>query len=113
MSCPATAATRATTATAFGPVTVTRHGKTATIRAEAISCLWHGVFGPRRVQVLLIRDVSATGYDLALATPDLDASPAAVIARCVSSWSIGRVQPNSVSCPGPGDMHAYARLSRL
>jgi hypothetical protein len=53
---------------AFGPITVTRYGKTATIHAEAITCLWHGVFGPRRVQVLLIRDVSATGYDLALVT---------------------------------------------
>jgi hypothetical protein len=73
---------------AFGPVTVTRYGKTATIHAEAITCLWHGVFGPRRVQVLLIRDVSATGYDLALVTTDLDASPAAVIERYASRWSI-------------------------
>ena len=73
---------------AFGPVTVTRYGKTATIHGEAITCLWHGVFGPRRVQVLLIRDVSATGYDLALVTTDLDASPAAVIERYASRWSI-------------------------
>jgi hypothetical protein len=73
---------------AFGPVTVTRYGKTSTIHAAAITCLWHGVFGPRRVQVLLIRDVSATGYDLALVTTDLDASPAAVIERYASRWSI-------------------------
>jgi Transposase DDE domain len=73
---------------AFGPVTVTRYGKTATIHAEATTCLWHGVFGPRRVQVLLIRDVSATGYDLARVTTDLDASPAAVIERYASRWSI-------------------------
>jgi len=53
---------------AFGPVTVTRYGKTATIQAAAITCLWYGVFGPRRVQVLLIRDLSATGYDLVLVT---------------------------------------------
>ena len=31
---------------AFGPVTVTRYGKTATIQAAAITCLWYGVFGP-------------------------------------------------------------------
>ncbi len=73
---------------AFGPVTVTRYGKTATIHAAAITCPWYGVFGPRRVQVLLIRDVSATGYDLALVTTDLDASPAAVIERYTSRWSI-------------------------
>jgi hypothetical protein len=40
------------------------------------------------VQVLLIRDVSATGYNLALVTTDLDASPAAVIERYASRWSI-------------------------
>jgi hypothetical protein len=40
------------------------------------------------VQVLLIRDVSATGYDLALVTTDLDASPAAGIERYASRWSI-------------------------
>ena len=40
------------------------------------------------MQVLLIRDVSATGYDLALVTTDLDASPAAVIERYAGRWSI-------------------------
>lgn len=49
---------------AFGPVTVTRYGRTATIHAAAITCLWYGVFGPRRVKVLLIRDVSATGCSM-------------------------------------------------
>jgi hypothetical protein len=62
--------------------------RAATIHAAAITCLWYGVFGPRRVQVLLIRDVSATGYDLALVTTDLAASPAAVIERYASRWSI-------------------------
>jgi hypothetical protein len=46
------------------------------------------VFGPRRVQVLLIRDVSATRYDQALVTTDLDASPVAVIEQYASRWSI-------------------------
>jgi len=73
---------------AFAPVTVTRYGKTATIHAAAITCLWYGVFGPRPVQVVLIRDTSATGHDLALVTTDPDAGPAAVTERYAARWSI-------------------------
>jgi hypothetical protein len=73
---------------AFAPVTVTRYGKTATIRAAAITCLWYGAFGSRPVQVVLIRDASAAGYDLALVTTDPDSGPAAVIERYAARWSI-------------------------
>jgi hypothetical protein len=74
---------------AFSPVTVTCYGRTATVPAAAITCLWHGVFGARRAQVILIRDKARPGgYDLALATTDLTASPAAVIERYASRWSI-------------------------
>ena len=73
---------------AFVPVTVTRYGKTATIQAAAITCLWYGVFGSRPVQVILIRDASAAGHDLALVTTDTDASPAAAIERYAARWSI-------------------------
>jgi hypothetical protein len=73
---------------AFTPVTVTRYGKTATIGATAITCLWYSVFGTRPVTVVLIRDKSATGCDLALVTTALAASPAQVIERYASRWSI-------------------------
>ena len=72
----------------FAPVTVRRYGKTATVQAAVITCLWHGVFGARPVQVVLLRDRAAAGYDLALATTDLAASPAQVIERYASRWSI-------------------------
>ena len=39
-------------------------------------------------QVVLIRDRTQTGYDLALATTDLAASPAAVIERYAARWPI-------------------------
>jgi hypothetical protein len=65
----------------FAPVTVHRYGKTATVQAAVVQCLWYGVFGPRPVQVVLIRDRATTGYDLALATTDLAASPAEVTGR--------------------------------
>jgi Transposase DDE domain len=73
---------------AFAPVTVHRYGKTATVQAAVIQCLWNGVFGPRPVQVVLIRDRAKTGYDLALAATSPAASPAQVIERYASRWSI-------------------------
>jgi hypothetical protein len=72
----------------FAPVTVTRYGKAATIRAAAVTCLWPSVFGTRPVTVVLIRDKSATGYDLALVTTDAAAPPAQVIQRYAARWSI-------------------------
>ena len=62
-------------AAAFPQVTVTRYGKTAAISAAAVTCLWHSVFGTRPVTVVLIRDKSSTGYDLALVTTDPAATP--------------------------------------
>src|SRR6266536_181867 len=63
---------------AFTQVTVTRYGKAAAISAAAITCLWPSVFGTRTVTVVLIRDRSASGHDLALVTTDTAASPARV-----------------------------------
>ena len=44
--------------------------------------------GTRPVTVVLIRDRSTTGYDLALVTTDTAASAAQVIERYASRWSI-------------------------
>ncbi len=79
---------RLASASTFAHVAVTRYGKTATIQAAAITCLWHSVFGTRPVTVVLIRDRSATGYDLALVTTDTAASVAQVIERYAARWSI-------------------------
>src|SRR5205823_400853 len=65
-----------------------RYGKTATIAAAAATCLWPSVFGARPVSVVLIRDRSASGYDLALVTTDAAASAAQVIQRYAARWSI-------------------------
>ena len=71
----------------FAPHAVTRYGTTVTVQAAALTCLWYSVFGTRHVQVILVRDRRATGYDLALVTPTWP-GPAAVIARYASRWSI-------------------------
>ena len=61
----------------FAPHAVTRYGTTVTVQAATLTCLWYSVFGTRHVQVILVRDRRATGYDLALVTTDLAAGPAA------------------------------------
>jgi len=72
----------------FSQVTVTRYGKTATIQAAVITCLWYSVFGSRPVTAVLVRDKSKTGLDLALVTTDQSAVAAQVIQRYASRWSI-------------------------
>ena len=58
------------------------------MQAAVITCLWYSVFGTRPVQVVLIRDRSAAGYDLALVTTDTAATAAQVIERYAARWSI-------------------------
>jgi DDE superfamily endonuclease len=79
---------RLAAATAFTQVTVIRYGKAETVCAAAVTCLWYSVFGTRRVQAVLLRDKSSCGYDLALVTTDLNATPAQVIERYAARWSI-------------------------
>jgi hypothetical protein len=73
---------------AFTAIEVTRYRQAAIVRAAALTCLWHTVFGPQAVQVILIRDTATRGFDLALVTTDLQATPAQVIERYAARWSI-------------------------
>ena len=72
----------------FAPVTVTRYGTAATSCAAVTTCLWYSVFGSRPVTVVLIRDRSTAGYDLALVTTDTAAPAAQVTERYAARWSI-------------------------
>jgi hypothetical protein len=73
-------------ATAFSQVTVTRYGKTETIAAAAVTCLWYSVTGARPVTVILIRDKSRTGHDLALITTEKNPRIAQAIERYAARW---------------------------
>lgn len=96
--------------TAFTPVTVTRYRKTATAQAAVFTCLWYTVFGTRPVQVVLVRDRAPGGYDIALVTTDLDASPAQVIERYAARWSIEIAFQDARQVFGAG--HARNRTAR-
>ena len=56
----------------FSQVRVIRYGKKETIAVHAFTCLWYSVTGARPVTVILIRDKSRTGFDLALVTTQKD-----------------------------------------
>ena len=73
---------------AFSRVTVTRYGKTETIAVYAFTCLWYSVTGTAPVTVILIRDKSKTGCDLALVTTEKDPDVAQVIERYAARWAI-------------------------
>jgi hypothetical protein len=76
-------------------VTVSRYGTTSTVKITDITCLWYGTWRTDTVRVILVRDTGRTtktsisrGYDIALVTTDLTATPEQVIARYAARWSI-------------------------
>jgi DDE superfamily endonuclease len=70
------------------PVQVRCYGTTLEREVLAIRCLWYGALKGQPVQVVLSRPVGAPdGYQLALVTTDLAATPAQVIERYADRWS--------------------------
>jgi len=76
----------------FAPATVTRYGRTGTAYLASFTCLWPGVFGYQKVTIVLVRNTPGIPrggyYDIALATTDAEATPAQVVERYASRWSI-------------------------
>jgi len=58
------------------------------VQAAVIACFWYGGFGRQQVQVVLVRDGSTAGYDVALVNTDLSATVGQVIERYAARWSI-------------------------
>jgi hypothetical protein len=70
------------------PLTLRCYGTTLEREVLAIRCLWYGALGGQPVQVVLSRPLGACdGYELALVTTDLAATPAAIIERYADRWS--------------------------
>lgn len=74
----------------FEAVTIT--GPDGRSRVEHVwrtTCLWYGPLHTRPVTIMLIRKPDRTdGYDVAIASTDINASAAALIARYDSRWTI-------------------------
>jgi DDE superfamily endonuclease len=70
------------------PLRVRCYGKTLDREVLALRCLWYGALGRQPVQVVLSRRVGACdGYELALVTTDLAATPQVIIERYATRWS--------------------------
>lgn len=72
-------------------VTVSRYGVTSMVTIAEQVCLWYGTWRTDTIRVILVRDTDTTkaqGYDIALVTTDLHATPEQVIARYAARWSI-------------------------
>jgi hypothetical protein len=88
---PAQIATSATWKT----VTVSRYGTTSTVKITERVCLWYGTWRTDTVRVILVTNTGRTtktstahGYDIALITTDLTATPEEIIARYAARWAI-------------------------
>jgi hypothetical protein len=79
--------------TPWRTVSVSRYGATSTVQITDLRCLWYGTWRTDTVRVILVRETGkntkpATGYDIALITTDLTATPEQVVARYAARWSI-------------------------
>jgi len=72
----------------FSPVTVVRYGRTETVAAAVVTCLWYSVFGSRPVTVVIVRDKPGSGFGIALVTTDREATAEQVIERYAARWSV-------------------------
>jgi hypothetical protein len=75
-----------------------------------VTFLWYGSWHTRTVRLILIRDQrTATGYDLALVTTDLAASPAALVARYAAWWAIEQAFADARNVLGAGEARNRVR----
>lgn len=74
----------------FSAVTITApDGRSRVEHVATLTCLWYGPFHTRPVTVMLVRKPGrGEGFDVALASTDLDATAAELIARYDSRWTI-------------------------
>jgi transposase len=76
--------------TEFSAVTITApDGRSRVEHVASMTCLWYGPFHTRAVTIMLIRKPGRSeGFDVALASTDVDATAAELIARYDSRWTI-------------------------
>jgi hypothetical protein len=94
--------------------TVTRYGRVEVAWLASVHCLWYGAFGPREVQVVLVREqntTTTTGYDLALVSTDLQTARADIVGRYADRWSIEVVNHEAKHILGVGQARNRVRTA--
>jgi hypothetical protein len=80
--------------------------------ALAVAGLWYSVFGPRAVQVVIVREFGdIEGYRIALITTDVEAGVAEIIARYADRWSIEVAFQDAKQTVGVGEARNRVRLA--
>ena len=91
-------------ATGSHKTTVRRHGKTEQAMVHAFRCLWYEAFAQQTVQVVMIQDTDKpSGYELALISTDLEATPAQLIKRYSQRWPTEAAYEEGKELLGVGD----------
>jgi len=89
---------------AWTAVTVTCYGHDQVKHVAEVNCLWYGSWHTRTVRLILTRDEhTAAGYDLALVTTDLAASPATLVMRYAARWAIEQAFADARNVLGAGE----------
>jgi hypothetical protein len=89
--------------TPFALHQVTRYGHNGLAAIACFTCLWPAVFGTRPVQVVLVRHPDAPdGFDLALVTTDLAATPVELVERYAARWQVEVLFEESRQVAGVG-----------
>jgi hypothetical protein len=75
-------------------------------------CLWYGAFGRQPVQVVLVRPPGRVdGYDVALVSTDLAATPAELVGRYAGRWSVEVLFQEARQVAGVGQARNRTRLA--
>jgi hypothetical protein len=75
-------------------------------------CLWYGTFGRQPVQVVLVRPPGRVdGYDVALVSTDLAATPAELVERYADRWSVEVLFEEARQVAGVGQARNRTRLA--
>jgi hypothetical protein len=91
-------------AAAWAAVTVPAYRREDIKHVTEVTCLWYGSWHTRTVRLILSRDQhTSSGHDLALVTTDLDASPAALVARYATRWAIEQAFADARNVLGAGE----------
>ena len=91
-------------AAAWATVTIPAYRREDVKHVAEVTCLWYGSWHTRTVRLVLVRDErTASGYDLALVTTDLAASPAALVARYAARWAIEQAFADARNVLGAGE----------
>jgi hypothetical protein len=97
-------------AAAWATVTVPAYRREQVKHVAEVTCLWYGSWHTRTVRLILSRDQrTSSGYDLALVTTDLNASPAALVARYAARWAIEQAFADARNVLGAGEARNRVR----